>query len=230
MVEHRMRASDGLIGKLSDFYFDDQEMRIVYAVVRSGRGLLGRRVLIPPVLLGAPDHDRRLIPAALTMKQVQDAPHWDKPASPEKETQSNDDAPSLWGTAPELAALGIPLRRNHLQSIKEVCRYALWGPDGNLGRIADLVVTDKNWTIPYIIINVEDHSLPGRTVMVHTTFVKRILWNERKVDCDISRKLLAACPYFATDQVDAVFKGNRPHGESLIGSAKGLNWPVAANE
>jgi len=42
----KLRASDGEIGHVKDFYFDDQEWVVRYAVVDTGSWLLGRLVLI----------------------------------------------------------------------------------------------------------------------------------------------------------------------------------------
>jgi hypothetical protein len=42
-------ATDGRIGAVDDFYFDDERWAIRYVVVDTGRWLPGRRVLISPL-------------------------------------------------------------------------------------------------------------------------------------------------------------------------------------
>ena len=49
---YALRAMDGLIGKVDDFYFDDEDWRIRYLVVDTGKWLSGRKVLISPISLG----------------------------------------------------------------------------------------------------------------------------------------------------------------------------------
>jgi hypothetical protein len=88
---------------------------------------------------------------------------------------------------------------NHLRSVKELCGYALWGPDGQLGKTADFVVADNGWTMPYMLIYVANDSAADRTIMIHTSCMKRISWERRRIDCTVSRKLLALCPYFPSD-------------------------------
>jgi hypothetical protein len=88
--------------------------------------------------------------------------------------------------------------RNRMRSVKEVCGYVLCGPDGDLAEIVDFVIADKDWTMPYILLHAEDDSSLSRTAMVHSSCVTRISWQDQKIHCDISRKLLPACPYFAS--------------------------------
>ena len=52
---YAIRATDGVIGKVDDFYFDDEDWGIRYLVVDTGSWLSGRKVLISPIALGSPD-------------------------------------------------------------------------------------------------------------------------------------------------------------------------------
>ncbi|MGA2519172.1 MAG: PRC-barrel domain-containing protein [Smithellaceae bacterium] len=51
-------ATDGDIGKLDDFYFDDESWTIRYLVADTGNWLLSRKVLISPFALGKADLPR----------------------------------------------------------------------------------------------------------------------------------------------------------------------------
>jgi hypothetical protein len=48
----KLRASDGDIGHVKDFYFNDQQWAIRYVVADTGSWLSGRLVLIPPHAFG----------------------------------------------------------------------------------------------------------------------------------------------------------------------------------
>ena len=52
---HGIVATDGDIGKVDDFYFDDEAWTIRYLVADTGNWLLGRKVLISPIALGKAD-------------------------------------------------------------------------------------------------------------------------------------------------------------------------------
>ena len=48
-------ATDGDIGKVNDFYFDDKSWTIRYLVADTGNWLLGRKVLLSPIAVGKAD-------------------------------------------------------------------------------------------------------------------------------------------------------------------------------
>jgi sporulation protein YlmC with PRC-barrel domain len=51
---YAIAASDGRIGTVSDFLFDDDSWLVRWLVVDTGKWLSGRKVLLPPLRLGAP--------------------------------------------------------------------------------------------------------------------------------------------------------------------------------
>ena len=52
-------ASDGPIGAVKDFLFDDQTWKIRWLVVDTGSWLLGRMVLVHASAIGEPDPRRK---------------------------------------------------------------------------------------------------------------------------------------------------------------------------
>ncbi|MDX1614941.1 MAG: PRC-barrel domain-containing protein [Candidatus Promineifilaceae bacterium] len=84
-------ASDGEIGHVDDFYFDDATWTVRYLVVDTGPWILGRKVLISPQALGKPDWVGRVLPVELTKEQVKNSPEidLDKPVSRQKQEVLN---------------------------------------------------------------------------------------------------------------------------------------------
>ena len=80
-------ASDGVIGHVKDFYFDDDEWVIRYLVVETGRWLASRQVLISPIAIDNPDWGNRLLPVSISKEQVRSSPDidTDKPVSRQHE-------------------------------------------------------------------------------------------------------------------------------------------------
>src|SRR5271166_7199683 len=70
----KLRASDGEIGHVNDFYFDDQKWVVRYAVVDTGSWLSGRQVLIAPHAFGNLDQHRSLLLVNLTRQQIEYSP------------------------------------------------------------------------------------------------------------------------------------------------------------
>jgi hypothetical protein len=70
-------ASDGPIGKVKDFYFDDQAWVLRYVVVDTSKWLGGREVLISPYSMGRPDWSAQTLPVTVTKEQVRNSPGYD---------------------------------------------------------------------------------------------------------------------------------------------------------
>src|SRR5208283_1850809 len=71
---NKLGASDGDIGHVKDFYFDDQNWVIRYLVADTGTWLPGRRVLLAPHAFGSLHQDGKVLCANLTRKQIEDGP------------------------------------------------------------------------------------------------------------------------------------------------------------
>ena len=86
---YAIRATDGVIGKVDDFYFDDEDWGIRYLVVDTGSWLSRRKVLISPIAVGHAGWMARRLPVALTRTQVEHSPDIDtrKPVSRQHEAE-----------------------------------------------------------------------------------------------------------------------------------------------
>jgi hypothetical protein len=80
-------ATDGVIGHVRNFYFDDEAWVIRYLVVDTGSQYANRKVLISPFALGQPNWSEKLLSAAITQTQVKNSPDidTDKPVSRQHE-------------------------------------------------------------------------------------------------------------------------------------------------
>jgi hypothetical protein len=110
---YALRARDGDIGHVRDFYFDDQDWRVRYFVVDTGTWLIGRRVLISPESVKGQLWADRVIPVDLTQEQVRNSPSIDtaKPVSRQHEMELRHyyGWPPYWGVVfPEAAMAPVP--------------------------------------------------------------------------------------------------------------------------
>lgn len=98
-----IQATDGTIGHVKDFYFDDQAWVIRYLIVETGSWLASRRVLVSPIALGYPNWADKVLPVSMTQEQVRNSPDidTDKPVSRQHEMQylSYYNYPYYWGGA-----------------------------------------------------------------------------------------------------------------------------------
>lgn len=87
LEDYAISATDGTIGCVKDFYFDDETWVIRYLVVETGNWVLSRKVLISPIAIGHPNWADKELPASLTKEQVKHSPDIDteKPVSRQHE-------------------------------------------------------------------------------------------------------------------------------------------------
>ena len=98
-----IEASDGRIGTVVDFLFDDASWKVRWLVIDCGTWLTGRKVLIHPSAISQEDLDRQQFVVALTKAQVEGSPELaeDQPVSQQMEAQlySYYGWDPLWGGA-----------------------------------------------------------------------------------------------------------------------------------
>jgi uncharacterized protein YrrD len=94
-------ATDGTVGQVKDFYFDDEAWVVRYLVVETGAWLNSRKVLISPFSIGVPNWNDKLLPVTITQEQVKNSPDIDteKPVSRQHESEylGYYGYPSYWG-------------------------------------------------------------------------------------------------------------------------------------
>ena len=103
LEDYAIRATDGTIGHVKDFYFDDEAWVIRYLVVDTGSWLSSRKVLISPIAIGQPDWTAKVLPVSITKEQVKNSPDIDteKPVSRQHEMRylGYYGYPYYWGGA-----------------------------------------------------------------------------------------------------------------------------------
>jgi hypothetical protein len=196
---YTIEATDGKVGTVSDFLFDDITWQLRWLVVDTGSWLSGRKILIHPSSLEKPDTALRAFPAALTRAHVEASPSIsdDAPVS----RQMEYDVSSYYGWN------GIPVMSNaiavapvvprppaggetakadpHLRSIAEVVGYAIHAVDGTIGHLETFLIDDADWKIHYLVVDTANWWV-GRHVLVAPTAVKEIDWSERFVRLDLT--------------------------------------------
>jgi hypothetical protein len=100
LENYSIGATDGPIGHVRDFFFDDHLWVVRYLVVATGSWLASRKVLISPISIGRPDRAQKSLPVALTREQVKHSPDIDteRPVSRQHEMHYLEyfDYPYYW--------------------------------------------------------------------------------------------------------------------------------------
>lgn len=89
---YTIQATDGEIGSVYAFYFDEESGYVRYLVADTGGWLPGRKVLIATEALGTPNWATNMLPVNLSKQQVEDSPIIDteQPVSRQMETHLRD--------------------------------------------------------------------------------------------------------------------------------------------
>jgi hypothetical protein len=89
---YAIAASDGDLGKVSDFLFDDSSWLVRWLIVDTSHWITGRKVLLPASALGHPDAAAKKFTVRLTKEQVKSSPDVDSelPVSRQMETNIYD--------------------------------------------------------------------------------------------------------------------------------------------
>jgi len=215
-------ATDGPVGKIKDFYFDDQAWVIRYAVVDAHKWFGGHDVLISPHSMGKPDWDGETLPVTVTKEQVRNSPNVDthKPISRQLESSYFNyygypyywGGMGLWGAGnyPGPLPAGVispyenyagyrraPTKEGdpHLRSCKAVTGYHIRAKDGEIGHVQGFLVDDTTWAIRYMVVNTSNWWI-GHLALISPEWIDSVNWAESFVAIDLDRgKVKAAPPY-----------------------------------
>jgi hypothetical protein len=221
MLGYEIEASDGPIGKVHDFYFDDRLWTIRYAVADTSRWLPGRKVLLSPDACSETMGETRQMHVDLTRDQIKNSPdvQTDEPVSRQEEEKLR--AYYGWSTywpmatfAPALSDYGqlepLPVsgpdtsentdsQDHHLRSLREVSHYHVKATDGEVGRTEDMILEDEDWQLRYLVVDT-GHWLSSRKVLISLEWIREISWSGSEVVVDVDRQAIENSPPFSPEK------------------------------
>ena len=219
-------ATDGEIGTVLDFLFEEERWAIRYVLVDTGRWFSGKRVLISPMSVAVP-WSRAGLRVTLTKDQVWNSPQADShPMSRTAEAELLKyygypvywGAPGIWGAFETPAALiaapsapaqpqgpVVDIDAQHLRSTRDSTGYHLHASDGEIGHVDDYLIGEESWRIRYLVVDTSNW-IGGKSVIVTSDAVKRIDTGRGTLHVDATRDEIRNSPPFASIE-DAVGPG-----------------------
>ena len=185
-------ATDGEMGSVRTFLFDDQSWKVRYLVVDAGNWLKRRDVVLPITALERPDWANRTCHAHLNKEQVRDSPEVDTemPVSRQQEIAMRDYFGSLacWvdsesGISSMPTGMKYPVHTaevNHLRSTSHMLGYHVWATDGDFGILEGFVMDEASWHLGYLDVK-SGGWLQNRSVLVPTRWVRSVSWAEFRI-------------------------------------------------
>lgn len=205
----KLAASDGEIGHVKDFYFDDLIWVIRYLVVDTGSWLTGRLILLSPHALGRLDEYEKTLHVKLHKKQIENSPSIElhKPVSRQYEVDYYKyyGWPAYWNGGAMWGLGGYPVvmppskdeiearlqthQRDdkHLRSTQAVTGYTIHATDGEIGVVRGFKVDGKSWAIRHLEVET-GHWYSGKEILISTTQVERISYEESRVFVRLTRE------------------------------------------
>jgi sporulation protein YlmC with PRC-barrel domain len=213
--------TDGELGSVKDLLVDDKAWVVRWLIVDTGNWLPGRKVLLPPSVLGTPDREMRQFPVKLTKQQVKDSPDVDTdlPVSRQSESHLYDhynwdpywdgsfSPGSLVMAVPTDVTMHLPYRypheqeegphlawgNPHLRSIKAITGYGIHATDGEIGSVEDILINDKDWAVRYLTVDTGNW-LPGERVLISPRSILKIDWVAEVIYLNVDRETVKKSP------------------------------------
>ena len=210
----KLGATDGDIGHVADFYFDDKTWAVRYLVADTGSWLTGRQVLLTPHafgnhVFGRSDADVDVLRVNLTRKQIEDSPSIEthRPVSRqyEEEYHSYYGWPAYWEGGGMFGAVGFPVETPpstpanrqhhghnqhddiHLRSTKSVTDYRIQASDGAIGTVNSFMVDGRTWAIREMVVET-GHWYSGKEVLVLPENIERISYEDSTVFVNLKKE------------------------------------------
>jgi sporulation protein YlmC with PRC-barrel domain len=215
----KLGASDGDIGHVKDFYFDDQTWAVRYVIADTGNWLPGRQVLISPYAFDGLQQTEKVLRVNLTRKQIEHSPAIEshQPVSRRYEEEYHryygwpdywQDG-GIWGmsgfpilpvppkTPPRKPASGVDSRHKradaHLRSAQAVIGYHIKASDGIIGHICDFMMDDQSWAIQQLVVKT-GHRFTGKEVQLPVSEVERISYDDSTVFVNLTKEAIEQNP------------------------------------
>ena len=218
---NKLAASDGDIGHVKDFYFNDLTWAVRYVVADTGDWLPGRQVLLSPHAFGRTYPAGNAMLVKLTRKQIEDSPAIEthKPVSRQYEEEYHRyygwpyywEGDGLWGGMRGFPILELPPKfypgeapaaiapkpepaDAHLRSTQAVNGYHLQTSDGIIvGHVCDFLMDARSWAINQLVVKI-GHRFTGKEVQLPMNQVERISYKESTLFVKLNKDAVEKSP------------------------------------
>jgi len=212
----KLGASDGDIGHVMDFYFDDKTWLMRYLVADTGSWLSGRQVLLPPHAFGPHAFGRvladpDLLLVNLTRKQIENSPSIEmhRPVSRqyEEEYYRYYGWPIYWDATGLMSGVAFPVVTPqltpeyplhhghnqqddiHLRSTKSVAGYHIQTSDGPIGSVSNFMMDGRTWAIRELVVET-GHWYAGKKILIVPANIDRISYDDSTVFVNLTKEAI----------------------------------------
>ncbi len=187
-------GTDGEIGRIRNFLFDDKSWIVRYMVIDVGSWLKRHDVIVLISAVENSDWEKRIFHIRLSREEARNSPDVDaaKPVSRQQEIAMEEyfgklaswiDAQLDWiHRLP--TGRKFPLRTAEdpdLRGAWNLAGYEVWATDGKIGRLEGLLLDEGSWHLGYLEVEASEWLL-GRSVLIPTRWVKSVSWADLRIN------------------------------------------------
>ncbi|MEO5645667.1 MAG: PRC-barrel domain-containing protein [Bacteroidia bacterium] len=228
LLGYTIKGTDGEIGKVEEFYFDDRTSTIRYMVVKTGGWFSEKKVLISPDSFQKAEWESKTFSVNLTQEKIKNSPDidTDKPVSRQHEELMRGYYSwpdyygngygmfgywglGMWGypvaderTKEEMNEMNAKEHANdnpHLRSTHEVKGYNIHATDGDIGEVEDFIIDDATWKVHFLVVDT-GHWFSGKKVLISPDRIKEIDWETGAVIIDTTVSHVKISPEYDPKQ------------------------------
>jgi uncharacterized protein YrrD len=160
-------GTDGEIGTLEDFYFEEAGWNVRYLLVDTGSWFDGKRVLLSPSAVQG-DWGRTGVHVNLSREDVRNSPALDDEAMPD-------------------------VADERLDSVKTTSGYHICARNGEIGHVDDFLIGQDSWRIRYLLVDTSNW-IGGRSVIVSSDAVERVDKEDNQIYVAADRDAIKNAP------------------------------------
>ena len=162
-----VNGTDGEIGTLEDFYFEEAGWNVRYLLVDTGSWFDGKRVLLSPSTVQG-DWGLTGVHVNLSREDVRNSPALADEATPD-------------------------IADERLDSVKTTSGYHIRARNGEIGHVDDFLIGQDSWRIRYLLVDTSNW-IGGRSVIVSSDAVERVDKEDNQIYVAADRDAIKNAP------------------------------------
>jgi uncharacterized protein YrrD len=204
-----IEATDGTVGKVDEFYFDDRLWKIRYGVISLG---YGRKILLSPMEMSKFDPVGRIIMVSVSRDQVRNSPDIDSELPVDRQHEMRLHEYYNWpfffvgdslmnATLPGEGIFAGPVVSEnpskdydpHLRSSNNLTNLIVSGKDGELiGKVHDFALDTETWAIPFMVISLQGKKM----VLCNPSSIAGVDDDENKIVTNLTAEKIHSLPAY----------------------------------
>lgn len=197
LLDLRVRAVDATVGQYKALFVDPRDWRIRYLQLCVAGRSAAECLAVPPFAVERIDEETGTIDVQLTARELQHSPALARDASITAEFEralfAHHRWPPYWESEGAWGDGGGLPAGSRLRRAEELAGLVVRTADGAFGRIADLVLDDRDWRLRYVELigpGLED----SQSLLIDTAWIEAVDWAGEQARLELSSQRLREAP------------------------------------